>query len=36
LCQIDQHDDYEPLQRLIARSVLEALEKEKKWRRHLS
>lgn len=36
LCQVDHHDDYEPLQRLIAHSVLEALEKEKKWRRHSS
>jgi fido (protein-threonine AMPylation protein) len=35
LCQIDHHDDYEPLQRLVASSVLEALRKEKKWRRHV-
>ena len=34
LCQIDHHDDYEPLQRLIASSVLEALSKERKWRSH--
>ena len=32
----DYHEDYEPLQRLIASSVLEALRKEEKWRRHLT
>jgi fido (protein-threonine AMPylation protein) len=32
LCQIDHHGDFEPLQKLIARSVFEAMEKEKKWR----
>ncbi len=36
LCQIDHYEDYEPLQRLIASSVLEALRKEKDWRRHVS
>ncbi len=32
LCQIDDHGDFEPLQKLIAQSVFEAMEKEKKWR----
>jgi Fic family protein len=34
LCQIDNHLDYEPLKRLIARSVLEAYKKEEKLRRN--
>jgi len=32
LCQIDHQGDFEPLQKLIAESVFEAMEKERKWR----
>ena len=36
LCQMDHHGDVEPLQKLIAGSVFEAMQKEMKWRQKVT